>query len=793
MRCGNLPHGATICRGLKPSRSFLHLSFRVWFLPATSLDLAKQGHQKLPALQTFTPKTTCSMQIKKTLLVGVIAVVLTPAALVRAQNTNGNIAAPENNSANGNVPAPNQPYQLPDIQVTGEDKTEYTVPDATAATKVDTPIMQTPVSVQVIPQQVLQDQAVTHLDDALQNVSGVIPNNDSFGTADSFTIRGFDQEEMTYEDGLRLDQYSTSGFPRDLANIERIEVVKGPASVLYGQAEPGGLVNIVTKMPLETPYYSLEQQIGSFDTYRTTLDATGPLNTEKTFLYRLNIDYENSDSFRDFITTKRLSLFPTLQWKPDDQNQVTVELKYGTGHEVLDTIGIPFINGIPANIPFSRNLDGPNVNYSPDDEYAVKISASHEFNDNWKLRLVYKSEYHDEPTPFAQYAAGDPDASGNLPMFGFTEKFFEQWTHQAVTDLTGKFETFGIKHTAIAGFDFYYQQGRYDANFYTPASINIYNPIFGQPVITPVDPTADEIVHDGQTAYGAYLQDQVELPGHVFLLGGFRYDQVNTYDDGYTGGAGTVNDKPKPTPRFGILWQPIPQLSLYGSYTSNYGATALGALTQSGAPLHPQSAQQYEVGVKTELFDKRLSITTSVYNLTKENIPATDPNNPLYSIAIGQARSRGVELDISGQIATGWKVIGGYSYIQCLTTEDTTTPSMAGLRFPGVPYNSGSLWTTYEFQNGGWKGLKLGAGVVVRGNEVAYENPTGTDYLADQIPGYATVNLMASYEWMIGSKKVTAQLNIDNVLNKRYFSSLAPGSAYPGAPISATFSLRADF
>jgi len=544
----------------------------------------------------------------------------------------------------------------------------YAFPDAAGATKTDTPIMETPVSVQVIPRQVLEDQQIIRLTDALQNVSGVIQSNDGYGTADSFTIRGFDQAEMTYEDGLRLDQYSTSGFPVDLANLDRVEVAKGPASVLYGQAEPGGLVNIVTKKPLDAPYYSLQQQFGSFGVYRTTLDVTGPL-ASKTLFYRFILDYENAGSFRDFISTHRLSLFPSLQWKPNEQNQVTLQLKYGMGSYFLDN-GIPFLSdGTPANIPTSRNLAEPNTNRSPVDEYAIKLLASHDFNDAWKLHATYKSEYNNNPSINAQYYSGDADASGNLPMFGLTNTIFKQWTHQVDAGLTGKFEALGLKHTVIVGFDDYYQAGHYNYNFYIPATINIYNPVYGQPDIVPVDPANEGYVYDGQHAYGVYAQDQVALPGHLHLLAGLRFDRVNTYDTGY-GQATSVHDHPVPTPRVGILWQPKPQVSLYASYTGNYGATSLGAITPNGVPLPPESDKEYEAGVKTEWLNKRLSATASIYRITKSNIPAVDPADPRFSIAIGEARSRGLELDVSGQITANWKIIGGYSYIDCVVTKD---------------------------------------------------------------------------------------------------------------------------
>lgn len=665
----------------------------------------------------------------------------------------------------------------------------YKVDDAATGTKTNTPIIETPVSIEVIPQQVLQDQQIIHLDDALQNVSGVILSNDSYGSGDSFTIRGFDQQGVTYEDGLKLDQYTVSGFPVDIANVEKIEVVKGPASVLYGQAEPGGLVSIVTKKPLDTPYYAFDQQIGSYALYRTTLDATGPLTSDKTLLYRVNLDYQNDGSFRDFITTHRFSIFPTLAWKPNDRNELIAEFKYGTGSQILDN-GIPFLsNGTPANVPLSSNYADPGTNKAPTDEYALKLMAQHEFSPHWKLRIVYRGEYIDGPVPHFVVYTGDADNTGLLQRFGFTEDHFQHWTQQVITDVTGQFETYGLKHTLIAGFDHYRLNGNYDANFYLPAPINIYAPVYGQP-FTPPDPANDFYVKESEIAYGAYVQDQVEFPYHIHLLAGFRYDNATTYDSGYGNAASKVHDTPAPTPRVGLLWQATPQFSVYGSYTSNYGASPLGSLTADGKLLPAESAKQFEVGAKSELFDKRLSITASVYQLTKYNIPTADPANPAFVIAIGEARSRGVELDVVGEILPGWHVIGGYSYIDAVTTQDNNTPSLAGMSFPGIPRNSGSVWSTYELQNGDLKGLTLGAGVIVRSGEQAYESPTGVSYLADRIPGYAIVNAMIGDEVKIEGKAVRLQLNVTNLFDKKYYAAVIPSQATPGQPFTVIGSIQ---
>jgi iron complex outermembrane recepter protein len=690
--------------------------------------------------------------------------------------------------------ATNAPVRMEKMIVTGAAPAEYKVEAAETATKTDTPIMETPVSIQVVPLQVLEDQKVSRLDDALNNVSGVIRSNDSYGTGDSFSIRGFDQMESTYEDGLKLDQYTTSGLTRSTANIERIEVVKGPASVLFGRAEPGGLVNIVTKQPLDTPYYSVEQQAGSYAFFRTTADATGPLSADKTLLYRINLDYENSGSFRDFVYDRRFFLFPTLQWRPTDRDRVTAEFKYGTGTEVADN-GLPFLpNGTPANVPITRNYAEPDANQSQNDEFYAKILATHAFNEDWQLRGLYKSEFHSAPALNSGYYQGDTDAGGNLNRYWFGSPEFQHWTHQVVADVTGHFDTWGARHTVVAGFDYYHQAG-----FYTVAQtsgtvppINIYNPVYGQP-FPPPDPTLSGSESSGQDAYGAYFQDQIALPGHVHLLGGFRYDNTTQFETG-TFFTASTHDTPSPTPRFGVLWQAVPQLSLYASYTENFGATPLGSTPVPGRLLPPQSAQQFEAGVKTELLDKRLSITASVYDLTKENIPTADPANPAYVIAIGRARSRGLEFDISGKITEGWRVLGAYSYIDCVTTEDNNSPSLQGLRFPGVPYHSGSLWTTYDFKEYGLGGLKIGVGAIYRGPELAWEEPPPyTAYQADRIPGYTVVNAMASYAWRAGGTRLRAQLNVNNALDRRYFSALTPSQALPGAPLSFIGSLRAEF
>jgi iron complex outermembrane receptor protein len=706
---------------------------------------------------------------------------------------------------------------LPQITILGElrsdpssstnDPSGYSPLDAKGATRSDTPIMQTPVSEQVISQQVLKDQQTVYLEDALLNVSGVTPGNNSYGTGDSFLIRGFDMENLTFEDGFRNNKYYI-GFQRSMANVQDIEVVKGPASVLYGQSQPGGLVNIVTKKPTGRFYFAAEEQIGFYNFYRTTVDMGGPINKDKTLLYRFNLDQENSGSFRNFINTDRTCLFPTIEWKPNRDNHVTVELGYLNGTQVQDN-GIPFLtNGTTAPVSIRNNYAEPNANSGKVQDFWVKANATHNFSDDLILRAGYRTEMISSPIPNQQYYSGEVNSEGSLQRLYSGNTLNQTWSQEILADITAKFKTWFIKHEALAGLDIYQQTYHY--NYQYPAwdstvpSINIYHPNYGQP-FPAFDPSLSGETFVSQTSYGAFFQDQMELPWHFHVLAGFRYDNVTTSNGAYGTNAANVKDSPPVTPRFGLLWQPVKQISLYGSYTANYGATALGAQTRNGQALPPQSAQQWEYGIKGEFLDKKLTTTASIYQLTKENIPTIDPSNPGYWSAVGQAQSRGLELETAGEILPGLKIIGGYSYINCTVTQDNGTqfgPSLKGLRFPGVPYNSGSLWSTYEIQNGLLKGLKFGAGVVARSGEQAYSaqypydadgKPLKPYYLSEKIPAFAIVNAMASYPCQIGKTKLTAQVNINNLFDTTYYSSVIPGSAMPGAPINCLASLKLEF
>ncbi|WP_240618049.1 TonB-dependent receptor [Methylomonas sp. Kb3] len=686
-------------------------------------------------------------------------------------------------------PQSNVPTAMAVVTVTGKavnDATDpynsdYSLPNASTATKTDTPIMETPFSVQVVPKQVLEDTQSVRSTDALDYVSGMYRASGSGDYLDWSTRRGFNNFPVgDYRDGMPLPLGDFIVGGRDLANTEKVEVLKGPASLLYGMAVPGGVVNYETKKPLSTPYYSLQQQFGSYDFYRTTVDATGPINDDKSLLYRFNLAYKDTNSFRDMVNSERVFVAPTVTWNISPSTQVNFEMEYDTGHVVFDR-GIPAIGNRPANLPRSRFLGEAN----PPTKYEtlmLGINWSHAFNDNWTFNHRFNMVHAgvDQIATFPTLI--DPTTVNRFGAHS-TYNIHDNAMYFNSINLTGHFSTLGLKHTLLLGGDYYRKSlDNLIANFFG-SDVNIYNPIYLGSSIADGAPVLN--LDSQNDWFGLYLQDQIKLPFNLNMLAGFRYDSAESSLT-INNGTPTRNSRQDSlTPRGGLVWQPVPELSLYGSYTENFSGINGGGL--GGSILPPESAQQWELGMKTELFDKRFLATLAWFDLTKQNVAVFNGNTG-FSEAIGEARSAGLELDVKGEILPGWNVISAYAY----TPDATTTRGNAnevGQRFQGVPRHGGSLFTSYELQAGILQGLKFGGGVIVRSSQHTDSN-TNTAIL----PGYSTVNLLTSYSWKVNGSKLTTQLNVNNLLDKPYYpASFGRDSIEVGAPRTFMGSVRVEY
>lgn len=676
---------------------------------------------------------------------------------------------------------------------------EYAAPTNTSATKTETAFLETPGSVSVVTAKQVQDRQVFDVGEALKYSSGVNAGPGGRSPYDSVLyLRGFSNSQQPgglggyyYRDGFRM-----SGIPVAMANLDRLELLKGPATVLYGRVEPGGLVNAVYKRPLDQPYYKLEQQFGSYDLYNTSLDATGPVDSNKELLYRFNLQNIDQGSFLQNVNNNLFSISPSLTWKASDATQVNFRYEYLRSEWNYQT-AIPIIGQQPANIPLSRFL-GDGLTGKPDwhsDTHIGSFDLTHSFNENWSLRWNALFA-HQNLTGVTPLVIGAIDAAGNATSAHITAEPNNpqrRWWYTSA-NLTGNVKTFGIDHKLLFGFDYnnenyhgpYYYKSGSAASF--GLNFNIFNPVYGQvnhASLQQVQADTSNLYDLTQINrwYGLYIQDQIELTKQLRLALGGRFDSAE-WDFGLTG-------QLKPTtsnnlsPRYGLIYQPLSWLSSYYQYMESFGTPNWRSET---GPLPPETATQHEAGLKAEFFEGRLNSTLAFFHLTKDNFQSTNPDNINYAIAIGAARSQGIELDITGRVTDKLNIIAAYTAMDTKILKDNIENPAAGNlghQLANVPNHSGSLWSTYDLTDQ----FTVGAGAYVAGKR---QGDLANSY---QLPGYVRMDLMAAYKWHIGKSRLTTQLNVNNVLDKQYYTYTNESrfGAYAGQPLTVLGSIRLEY
>ncbi|MEH2070892.1 MAG: TonB-dependent siderophore receptor [Nostoc sp.] len=675
---------------------------------------------------------------------------------------------PENQTQPKPSAESNEPIEL---VVTGE-QDEYRVPDASTATRTDTPLRDIPASIQVIPRQVLQDQKAVRLQDAVQNVSGVTQSGNYGGTgAPGFIIRGFEQYG-NFRNGFRDNDLFTLS---DIANVERVEVLKGPASVLFGQAEPGGIINIVTKQPLSEPYYAADFTAGSYDFYRPTLDFSGPLNTDKTLLYRLNVAYQNSGSFRDFVNTERIFIAPSLTWKIGTKTTLNFDFEYLNNDTGFDR-GIVAVGNRPAPIPISRFLGIPGENDSKTTVYKAGYTLEHQFSENWRLRNAFFINIAKNNNFYTQ-----PDSliDDQFLTRSYENSKFESDNYTLQTEVIGKFATGSIIHQPLLGIELGLSETPVIFRDAALPPIDIFSPVNNSVIPTEPLEATFKAKYSGDTL-GIYLQDQITLLDNLKLLVGGRFDFIyQKTDDLLLAATSTSQSDQAFSPRVGIVYQPIPAISLYASYSSSFVPVTGNAA--DGSIFEPQRGTQYEVGVKADL-NNRLSATLAAYQITKTNVLTTDLNNTSFSIQVAEQRSRGVELDVAGEILPGWKVIAAYAYTDAEITEDNQLP-VGNLLTNVAPHNA-SLWTTYEIQSGSLQGLGFGLGLYYVGDR---QGDLDNSFI---LPSYFRTDAALYYQ----HNNWKAAINIKNLFDEKYYeTSQTRNVIYPGAPLTVLGTISWEF
>jgi iron complex outermembrane receptor protein len=675
-------------------------------------------------------------------------------------------------------PPPQAEEELEPIElvVTAEREEEegYYVPEASIGTRTDTPLRDIPASIQVVPQQIIEDQQATRLIDVLQNVPGVAQAGVSPRTfSNVFTIRGFNASGNILINGLPDPNAQAVSFG---ANIERVEVLKGPASVLFGQGQLGGAVNLVTKQPLSEPFYSIDASIGSYGFYRGAVDLSGPLNQERTVLYRLNASAQTTESFIDFYEQQRYLLAPVLSWQISDRTQLTLEAEYSR-------IEGPFDFGIPAegsvlpnpNGEISRNrfVSEPDIDNSQNRAFRVGFDLNHRFSDNWQMRSVFRTSLLrlDREIVFPESLEDD----GRTLNRGFSRQDYNDNIYNLDTYFTGQLTTGSIQHELVAGINLFRQDTDNINLLGSIAPLDVFNPVYG------ASPSAVETSSDltnRTQQLGVYVQDLVSLTDNLKILLGGRFDIASQDFENFTDSIEDFSQEEAFSPRVGIVYQPIEPISLYASYSRSFQqATSVF----SPAEAEPERGTQYEVGVKADLSD-RLSATLAFYDLTRSNLPTPDPDNPGFSIQVGEQRSRGIEFDVSGEILPGWNIIAGYAYTDARIIEDNDFE--VGNRLNNVPEHAANLWTTYEIQSGTLQGLGFGVGVFFIGDR------QGDLANTFELPGYTRTDAVIFYN----RDRFRAALNFRNLFNTDYFiSAQSRARVFPGEPLTVVGSLAWEF
>lgn len=691
---------------------------------------------------------------------------------------------------------------------------DYRLPNASSATKTDTPIMDTPVSIQVVPKAVMNDQKTTTIKDALENVSSIRPQS-SLGLSNAYIVRGF-RNGRVYRNGLISSGLNIGeGAQYETANLESVEVLKGPAAVLFGRIEPGGLINLVTKKPRDEAYYSVEQRFGAYDFYRTEWDATGPMTGDKSLSYRFSGAYQNNKSFRDFNFNDRVLVNPSMTWRPSDATELSLDLEALHEDTQVDR-GLFAIGNRPAPIPVSRSFIDPDDPVDTNSKVNLGFNLTHAFNENWTLRnrflasFVYDKNTSVKPAnSFTVEQFFDPSTGNRSYARNIFSQTSDSETYTTNLDLTGKFNLWGLNHQALVGVDYLRAVGSYEfyGNYQDPVpglEIDIYNPQYGidpayyaNALATPSDGGTNHYLYRDDW-YGAYFQDHITLWDKVHILGGGRYDWARTGvgmgDSASTADAALPSRRDEGfSPRVGVLYQPWTWASIYGNWTTSFGAN--NGITATGATINPEIGEQFEAGFKTEFFDQRLSTTLAYYHLTKENLMTRDFNSPdpFASAAIGKARSQGIELDMAGRLTDEISIIGNYAFTDARITQDFS--GLQGNRLNNVPEHSGSVWLKYDIHHyEPLNGLSFGLGMFAAGQRQGDNDNTFV------LPGYARLDAFASYTYHLGKSRLITQFNIRNLLDKTYYESTDPFQnapprvgIYPGAPLTAMGSVRLEF
>ncbi|WP_412065644.1 TonB-dependent siderophore receptor [Rhizobium sp. SYY.PMSO] len=659
-----------------------------------------------------------------------------------------------------------------DVQGSADGTSGYVATRSSAGTKTDTPLIETPQSVSVVTRKQIEDQAAQSVREALRYTPGVVSEYRGAGGTryDTIIYRGMGggvNYDYSYLDGLRLLGVDYAVPQIDIYNLDRVEVLRGPSSVLYGQGTPGGLVNLVSKLPTEESLHEVQLQAGNRGHVQTGFDFGGPLDPDGTLLYRLTGAAHRTDSQVDNQKEERISIAPAFTWKPDADTSLTILGKYQNDPEggyfgFLPAVGT--LQSLPNGGHISRSFfDGsPNFDEFKRTEASIGYQFQHRFDDIWSVesKLRYM---HTDLNYKSVYTTGIDTSDPDNPLLKrgvlWNNSHFDAVS--ADNHAQADFSTGPLTHKFLFGFDYQWLGVNEVQGQGTAPSLSIYNPDYSVAIPTPATTLSSR---QRINQLGLYAQDQIKID-KLTLLGGIREDWAQNNQHNRLTSTETDQGDHAFTWRVGAVYEFDSGVAPYVSYSTSF-QPAIGT-DASGTAFKPTTGQQYEAGIKYQPPGHDSFITAAVYQLTQQNVLVTDPDNTSYSIQTGEIRSRGVELEGHANITDNLELIASYAYMDNINTRSTTAQ---GYHPTYVPDQTAGLWANYTFHDGAAAGLSIGGGI--RYNGRSYANADNSI----EVPDFTLFDAAVRYDF--GEKNprlkgLSLAVNATNLFDKEYVSACA--------------------
>ena len=722
---------------------------------------------------------------------------------------------------------------LQEVEVIGRKESSYKNTNSFIGTKTASALKEVPQSVGYVTKELILDQGATTVNEVVKNISGVNQNS----SYNDFSIRGFratgNRNSGNLLNGMRAQ---TSLWKQSsLANIERVEVIKGPASALFGNAAPGGVINRVTKKPLFENKNSITVGVGSWNTLKTYGDFTGPLNPKKTLLYRLNLGYEKTDSFRDLQGSESIIAAPSFSYIPNEKTHINVDFVYQNFNGKIDRGQSVPADGNVYSTPISRSLSAAN-DFLKENTLNTTIALTHKFSDHISLNAIYlNSSYSEDMLEHTQANLYYKQIGNGANAFRYADpnkvmmtanqrkRYFANNSFN--TYFNFNFNTGILKHKLLVGYDYFISEQKAGSSsisaqgylskdktkvvntYTTTANVlagSVQTPTTNVPVFDLYDPIAGNAYKDiskyiwkqntlnpyEEYSHGVYVQEQIDI-SIVKLLIGLRQEWFTE-----TLNKETTKEISRQTsafiPRMGLVVEASENINLYSTWVKGFqpqGANIQSDPDRYGGPFDYMKSELYEVGLKTEWFNKRLSATLAVFKITQENSLEQSPKagKADWRVPVDE-ESNGFELDVAGQILPNFSVVANYAYTDARIVKLKEEGAIKDLNVqrPSTPRHAANLWTKYIFENGSLKGLGAGIGVSYASERLGQVGRRAT---AASYPDYTLLNAVLYYK----VKDVQLQLNVNNVLNRTYWISGYDNLRnFPGAPrnINASVTYR---